>query len=249
MKKRYFFPVLALIIALSSGCAHCRKEKTEIFQYSTSNAFMSGVYDGKLTCKELKKHGDFGLGTFNGIDGELIVLDKVCYQAKAGGNVVVVKNNIEIPFAVVSYFKPAINAFLEKPLDYKEVTEYLDLLIPDKNSIFVIMIKGEFNFVELRSFDKQEKPYAPFAEVVKNQRVSKFSGIKGTLVGYYFPDYMKDINFGGYHFHFISRDKKHGGHLLDCSVLNGGIKIGQVNKIFMELNDNKEFNNSLGGSK
>lgn len=241
MNKKYFVFLLALIIALSSGCAHCRKNKPIIFQYSTINAFYSGVYDGKLTCKELKKHGDFGMGTFNGVDGELILLGKVCYQAKADGRIVIAKNNLEIPFATANYFKPAIHAVLEKPLDLKEITEYLDLLLPDKNSIFAIKLEGEFDFVQTRSIEKQKEPYTPFTEVAKNQSVSKFSGIKGTLVGYYFPEYMKELNVAGYHLHFISRDKKHGGHLLDCNILKGSIEMEQVNKIFMELNDTKNL--------
>jgi acetolactate decarboxylase len=32
--------------------------------------------------RELLRHGDFGLGTFNRLDGEMLVNDGVCYQLR-----------------------------------------------------------------------------------------------------------------------------------------------------------------------
>ena len=241
MNKKYLVSLLVMFIALTSGCAHYKKEKTIMYQYSTMSAFISGVYSGDLTPRELKRHGDFGTGTFNGIDGEMIILDGVTYQAKEDGRIIKVKKGIEIPFAAVNYFKPSINASLEKPLSLKELTEYLDLLIPDKNLIFAIKVEGEFTTVDARSIEKQKEPYTPFEEVVKNQRVNKFNGIRGTLVGYYFPDFMKELDVAGYHLHFISRDKKHGGHLLDCNIAKGEIKIGQIDGVHMEFNEVKNL--------
>jgi acetolactate decarboxylase len=231
---------LVLVIALMAGCANV-KEKTIMYQYSSLNAFNSGVYSGDLSIQELKKHGNFGIGTFNGIDGELILLCGVTYQAKEDGRIIKVKKGIEIPFAEVNYFKPSINASLEKPLSLKELAEYIDLLIPDKNLIFAVKVEGEFSSVDTRSFEKQKEPYTPFEEVVKSEHVNKFNGIKGTLVGYYFPDYMKEIGYGGYHFHFLSRDKKRGGHVLDCNITNGQIRINQVDGMNMEFNEVKNL--------
>ena len=241
MNKKYFVPLMALVIALTGGCANCRKDKTILYQYSTMSAFISGVYSGDLTPQELKKHGNFGTGTFNGIDGELILLDGVIYQAKEDGRIIKVKKGVEIPFAAVNYFKPSINGSLEKPLSLKELTEYLDLLIPDKNSIFAIRVEGEFSSADTRSIEKQKEPYTPFEEVVKNQHVNKFNGIRGTLVGYYFPDFMKELDVAGYHFHFLSRDRKRGGHLLDCNITKGDIRIEKVDGVFMEFNGVKNL--------
>jgi len=212
-----------------------------MYQYSTRNAFNSGVYSGELTPQELKKHGNFGTGTFNGVDGEMILLDGVSYQAKEDGRIIKVKKGIEIPFADVNYFEPSINASLEKPLSLKELTEYLDLLIPDKNLIYAIKVDGEFATADTRAIEKQKEPYTPFEEVMKNQHLNKFNGIKGTLVGYYFPDYMKEITSGGYHFHFISRDRKRGGHLLDCNITSGEIRINQVDGMHLEFNEVKNL--------
>ena len=50
-----------------------------VFQCSLMSALLAGVYDGELTVRELLQHGDFGLGTFNSLDGEMIIVDGVCH--------------------------------------------------------------------------------------------------------------------------------------------------------------------------
>lgn len=247
MPKKYLIPLFVLIVLFSNGCAHIdKKSKTTAYQYSNLSAFLSGGYDGELNVGELKRHGNFGIGTFNGMDGELILLKGVCYQAGVDGKVSRAGNRKKVPFAVVDFFRPSAKAALYKTLTYKELTEYLDLLIPAGNSIFAINIEGEFGAIKIRSFARQDKPYQPFSEVEKNQSVLELNNIKGTLVGFYFPDYMKEINVSGYHFHFISRDKKSGGQLLDCNLLKGNIKIQKLNNFLMSIPDNKEFSEGAG---
>ena len=51
-----------------------------IYQTSLMSALISGVYEGQITMAELLKHGDFGLGTFNNLDGELVALNSKIYQ-------------------------------------------------------------------------------------------------------------------------------------------------------------------------
>ena len=57
----------------------------EVYQTSTMGALLDGVYEGDVTTRELLRHGDFGLGTFNRLDGEMLVLDGVCYQLRGDG--------------------------------------------------------------------------------------------------------------------------------------------------------------------
>lgn len=46
-----------------------------LYQVSTINALLEGIYDGDTSYGELKQHGDFGIGTFSGLDGGMIELD------------------------------------------------------------------------------------------------------------------------------------------------------------------------------
>src|SRR5207249_10961718 len=87
---------------LSAGCAR----RDTLVQYSTINALLTGVYDGDMTFGELRRHGDFGLGTFNALDGEMIALDGRYYQITADGAVKPVRDDVRTPFAVVTHFYP-----------------------------------------------------------------------------------------------------------------------------------------------
>jgi len=49
--------------------------------------------------------------------------------------------------------------------------------------------------------------------LIPNRPVFEAENISGTLVGFYCPDYIGNINAKGHHFHFISDDKKWGGHV------------------------------------
>jgi acetolactate decarboxylase len=42
-----------------------------LYQISTSSALVEAVYGGSVYSSVLLEHGDFGLGTFEGLDGEI----------------------------------------------------------------------------------------------------------------------------------------------------------------------------------
>lgn len=69
------------------------KRIDKIIHYSTIDAMRNGVYKGSLTVKELKINGDFGLGTYNRLDGEMVVLNGVFYRVKSNGEVVIAKES------------------------------------------------------------------------------------------------------------------------------------------------------------
>jgi acetolactate decarboxylase len=202
---------------------------------------LEGVYDGSITYKDLKDHGDFGIGTFNGLDGEMIGLGGKFYQMKADGIVYPVPDSMKTPFAVVTFFNSDRSSVLVRPVDCKQLEEYLDVLFPTKNIFYAIKVEGDFKYARTRSVSKQNKPYSRLTEVVKNQQTFEFQNVKGTIVGFWFPGYMEGINVPGYHFHFITDDRKSGGHLLDCQLLKGRIEIDYIPQLFMALPEKGEF--------
>ena len=66
---------------------HAGREPHVLFQASTIAALLEGAYDGDLSFAELAEHGDLGLGTLNGLDGEMIALDGRFYRADVDGSV------------------------------------------------------------------------------------------------------------------------------------------------------------------
>jgi acetolactate decarboxylase len=206
--------IAALVASALFGCAH---DKGTITQISTIDALLSGDYDGSERISELTKHGDFGIGTFDRLEGEMIVLDGVVYQAKADGRIYT-PENITTPFAAVSYFTPEQSVTIDKTVTLEEFEKLIDERVPDMNVFCAVKSMGTFKKMKVRSVPAQSKPYPPLAEVVKTQPVYEYENIKGTIVGYRLPLFVKGINVGGYHLHFIDETRTYGGHILSFEI-------------------------------
>jgi len=207
----------------------------EIFQTSTINALLEGVYDGDMTYGQLREHGDFGLGTFNALDGEMIAFDGMFFQIKSDGTASLVDDAEQTPFAVVQFFEPEVAQGLDRAMDYAQLKAYLHTLIPSTNFFCAIRIDGLFTYMKTRSVPRQTKPYPPLIEITKTQPVFEFSDVSGTLVGFCFPDYAQGVNVPGYHLHFLTEDRKAGGHILDCRVQRGRVMVEHTSDFHMEL--------------
>ena len=232
---------LLLIIVLISGCSHCRQQqKDTLYQISTIDALLGASYDGDKDIETLKTHGDFGLGTFNGLDGEMLILDGKVYQIKSDGKVYEVSSETKTPFACVTFFDAKETYVLESGTDYAKFAKDSPLYF-SKNFFYAVKIEGTFKLIKARSVPVQKKPYPVLTEVVKTQPVFEFRDVKGTLAGFFTPSFFKGINVPGLHMHFISDDRKSGGHVLDFELKEGFLKTDKTTNIFLSLPDNPEF--------
>lgn len=191
------------------------QKKCSIFQTGTSASLLAGVYEGELTVDELKRQGDFGLGTFDQVDGELIMLDNVVYRAAANGLITQAESTRCIPFAVTTFFEP--QQTLELPhLSYDELSMYLDRHLLEKNYIYAIKVTGYFDSVLARSLNRCEPPYRPLMDILPTiQTCFECHDSKGTMIGFRFPAHLSSVNFSSDHFHYIDHEKKMGGHVFE----------------------------------
>jgi len=192
-------------------------DRDVLFQVSTIDALLQGVYDGVMNFGELKQQGDFGIGTFEGIDGEMIALDGQYYQVKADGIAYSVNDTMTTPFSTVTYFDKDFDIIVSAK-NFTELSSALDAQIPSKNLFYAIRIDGTFPYVKTRSIPKLSKPYPLLKDAAANQSVFEFKDIKGTIVGFYTPESAEGLNVPGYHLHLITDDKKAGGHILDLAL-------------------------------
>jgi acetolactate decarboxylase len=215
---------------------HAGHEPHVLFQASTIGALLEGSYDGDLSFAELAEQGDLGLGTLNGLDGEMIALDGEFFRADVEGRVEPVPPGARTPFAVVTAFEPAIDAAIAGPLDHDGLLARLDELIPAGASSCAIRLDGRFELVRARSVPRQHPPYRPLTEVVAEQHVFELREVEGTMVGFRFPAYAEGIEVGGYHLHFISEDRSRGGHVLDSRAAAGlRARLDPSNDLHIEL--------------
>jgi acetolactate decarboxylase len=206
-----------------------------LFQTSTVDALLEGKYEGDVSFAELGDRGDFGLGTFDALDGEMICLDGNFYQVKADGRAYAVAGRARTPFAVVTIFEPDTSRTLSMPMDFEALCDYLDGVIGGGAVCCAIRVDGRFEYVKTRSVPRQHKPYPPLVEVVKDQPTFELHDVSGSLVGFRFPAYAQGLNVSGYHFHFITADRSAGGHVLGCRLVRGELSIDHEGDLRLEV--------------
>ena len=246
MKRSYI--LCGLLLLLCIGCAS-HPYKDTITQASTIDILLAGVYDGEMTLGELSEYGDFGIGTFNRLDGEMIILDQTIYQVKADGRVYRPANEVKTPFAVVSYFEADQYIDIKKPVNFEQLQSLIDKHIRDPHIFYGIRISGRFSKMHTRSVPAQQRPYPPLTEVAKTQPEFVMKDISGTIVGFRCPEYVKGINVPGYHLHFISKDLKQGGHILGFELSGGRIEIDSANRFTLIMPEHCEDRQKLDLSR
>jgi acetolactate decarboxylase len=221
------------VCILSSGCSSSKPDTA--FQTSTIDALLAGVYDGETSLSNLVKHGGFGIGTFDGLDGEMVVLDGKVYQVRADGKVYTPLHSSKTPFATVCCFNPDKSFGLVSGATFKNTKEEIDKIFSNKNLFYAVKLTGTFSYMKTRSVPAQVKPYPPLKEVTKNQPQFTMKNVEGTIVGFRCPAFVKGVNVPGYHLHFLSRDKKQGGHILDFTIDKVKCEVDMLDKYILTL--------------
>jgi len=214
---------------------------SEVYQTSTMGALLDGVYDGDVTIRELLQHGDFGLGTFNGLDGEMLVLDGVCYQLRGDGSAQVADADQRTPFAVVTWFEADRSFQVTEPVDRAGLKARIDESLPSTNLIVAVRVTGDFSVIRTRTVTEQHRPYPPFTEATQDQQEVAFSDATGTLAGFRMPDYEQGVSVAGYHSHFVDAERRHGGHALDYVLTQGRVDISVRSELHLSLPHTPEF--------
>lgn len=228
------FLVLSIVVA-AFGLLYAQSADHSIFQVSTFHALKQGKYDGETTFEELKKHGDFGIGTVIGLDGEMVALNGEFFQIKADGKVYTIPDGAKTPFAVITFFKPDKAVIFPQAGDMKELQKALDTILPLTDEPCAIKVDGEFKYIKVRSVPRQQKPYPGLEEALKHQTFFELKNVSGTLVGFRFPNYLDGVNVPGYHFHFITADKKAGGHVLNCTFDTADASASLISNLSINL--------------
>jgi len=190
----------------------------EIFQTSLMSALLDGVYEDEMTVGDLLGHGGFGIGTFNGLDGEMLILDGTCYQLRADGGVSKADLGAHTPYAVVTNFVPHIESDLPQGVLRAEASSFIDRMTASENYMYALRIEGDFEWIRMRTVVKQQKPYRPMVEATDEDAIVELHDVRGVVVGFRTPLYEQGIGVPGCHAHFITDDRTGGGHVLDFKV-------------------------------
>jgi acetolactate decarboxylase len=218
--------------------------RDEITQISVINALMLGQYDGVIPVPALLRYGDFGVGTLDHLDGELIVLDGKAYQVRGDGVVTIVSADRTTPFAVVTHFETDGEFTCPVVGNLPELDSRLEGALRQRNTFYAVRVDGEFASITLRSVHRQQPPYEPLSEVAKSQSVWTRADTRGTLVGILSPTWVTGISVPGFHWHFLSDDRQIGGHVLDCKTREGRVRYHVCRDWQVKLPDSETFNSA-----
>ncbi|KAA6185113.1 acetolactate decarboxylase [Thiohalocapsa marina] len=228
--------MLPLLLALSAtvqsgGRAEGQVERGRdtLYQVSTIDALLDGVYGPMATLADVLPHGDVGIGTFEALDGELILLDGQVYQAAADGVVRPMPPETATPFIAVTHFDADQSLTPPAGQDFAGFKTWLEAALPSRNIVYAIRVDGHFGSIRYRSVPRQQTPYPPLAEAAREQVFFARDDIEGTLIGFWCPSFTKGVNVPGFHLHFLSADRRHGGHVLDFTLAEAAVQLDHTN--------------------
>ena len=233
------FTGLFMLLALTAGCATPRHG--ELYQVSTIDTLLAGVYDGEVAFDDLMRHGDFGIGTFDALGGEMVAVDGHAYDVRFDGSVVPVAPVRHTPFAAVTFFDREQTTPPLSATNLEQFAALLDTHLASTNLHCAVRLDGVFAYLRTRSVPPQHRPYPPLAEVARSQAVFEFRNVRGTLVGFRCPVWMKGVNVPGYHLHFLAADHTAGGHVLDLSFSDLPVWLDTCHSLTVELPRKGDF--------
>lgn len=228
--------VLLMFTGWSSLHAQGASGRTDmLFQVSTLAALLVGDYDGVADYRTVKRHGDFGLGTFEALDGEMVAVDGAFYQIRADGIATPVGDDERRPFAAVTDFR-ADDAFqVSGETPCADLQRLLQQRFPSERRLYAIKISGRFKALETRSVPAQQEPYPPLAVALQQQVVFDFAQVDAVLAGFWLPAEVADVNVPGFHFHAIMTDTMTGGHVLDCVAQAVSVEIDYMDELQVQF--------------
>ena len=217
------------------GIHHDAERARTLYQTSTMSALVDGIYDGSMTIAELLEHGDFGVGTFNHLDGEMIVNEGVCFHLFSSGEARVASPHDLTPFAAVTTFEPDTTLDVKTPTSRVDLIAQIDERLSSQNLFYAIRGTGRFSTVATRTATRQEAPYLPLPEATASEAERTFTETAGVLVGFRTPDYEQGISVAGYHLHFLNAEHTGGGHAFEFLFEEGVVEIMTVSELRLSL--------------
>lgn len=232
--------MLVLVLAAALPVA-AETDRETLYQVSTLDALIGGCLDGVARVGDLLRQGNFGLGTFHAVDGEMVVLDGRVYRVTADGKVHRVPNGVLSPFASVTFFDEDDIVDVKSEVDMAGLGALLDRSLPSLNYFYAIRVDGVFSYMKTRSVPKQKKPYPKLTTVAATQPTFEMTNVSGTLVGFRCPSYVGGANFPAYHLHFLSDDRTRGGHVLQFKVAGALARVDLTPRWQVVLPEGGEF--------
>lgn len=213
---------------------------SSLYQYSHFLAVSKGCYDGDLSIEDLKKRGDIGLGTFNALDGELVVVESQFYHCSYG-KVRKAQDHEKLPWAAITTFELTQSFSVKNLRSINELQSLVLEKLPSENYPVALQISAKVNYIELGSVPKQKKPYRPISEIIDDSVLIKTDAMTVDMVGFYAPEWMYPLKSSGLHLHFVDKSRQVGGHVLDLNLITARVTLQKMSSFEIIIPDNMAY--------
>lgn len=218
------------------------QDLTKLYQHGTLAMLVPGLFEGTMSLGDLLKHGDTGIGTATGLGGEMIVLDGKAYLVKSSGEVLLLPDKTQLPFATVHFADHELTGSTVQNLTEKQLGDKILAENALQNVFFAVQITGTFSQVKTRAVAEQKRPYPPLSAVADRQAIFTEEDSVGTVVGYFSPYLFQGMASAGFHLHYLNDTKTLGGHLLDFTVKEAELTLQPFASVEQHFPlDNQEF--------
>ncbi|KAB8264137.1 alpha-acetolactate decarboxylase [Aspergillus pseudonomiae] len=217
----------------------------EIYQYSVINTLAQGICNDGVPVTQLLTKGDHGLGTLAKMDGEVTIIDGQAYQNTSDGGARTLQPCDVTPFLMTTHFRPTTSVTLPTLSDETLLDVIAGLCPGSANSFLAIRIEGVFSQIKYRAAGPQCHPYETMAEVVERQRVGLFENQRGVVFGFFAPGFTHASSVVGLHLHFLSEDRRVGGHILQFAGVDVGLEAAVVRKYTVQLPETEECSSEV----
>lgn len=172
-----------------------------LYQHGTLGTLMAGLLEGTATINELLEHGNLGIATLTGSDGEVIFLDGKAYHANEHKQFIELKGDEKVPYASITNFK-ASKTFSLQQLSQDDVFAQIKNEMLSENLFSAVKIYGTFKYMHVRMMPAQQPPYTRLIDSARRQPEEKRQDIRGAIVGFFTPELFHGVGSAGFHIHF-----------------------------------------------
>lgn len=195
-----------------------------LYQHGTLGTLMAGLLEGTASINDLLEHGDLGIATLTGSDGEVIFVDGKAYHANEHKEFIELTGDEMTPYATVTKFK-ADSSFKTSNKNQEEVFDEVKKQMKSENMFSAVKISGTFKKMHVRMMPGQEPPYTRLIDSARRQPEQTETYIKGSVVGFFTPELFHGVGSAGFHVHFANDDRNFGGHVLDFEIEDVKVEI------------------------
>lgn len=198
-----------------------------------------GYYAALIRVGDAKAHGNFGVGEFENLRGELFAMDNEFYELRADGTAHLAADGDWLNVTFLTFFEPEETLRVESPLSFKvdgtpterDLSVWLSSQLPSPDSFYSMSVVGDFENVVVSAIPEQSRPYLPFSEARKLRQEHVVEKQPGRMVAYFTPNYLGCVGVPGLHFHFLNDARTKGGHVERFTVNKAVIRVQRITRL------------------